>query len=561
MNVDRDAIVDVFRAESVEALSRVEAHLMGLERDPRNRELVQEVFRCMHTLKGDALSLGFVWLSEFAHELENILDAVREQQLSVTPALTNLLLRAVDALRAIVPEALEGSTHARDEHTALLAELGRLLRSAPEAPDAELEPAPEQREEAEPQPDRARTLRVDVGKLDRMLALNGEIAITRSRTRQLLEEQGQHLPKDLLELHLEADRLFLDLQELVLRARMVPISPVFAQHERTVRDTASSLYKSARLEVRAEGVELDTAVVERIRAPLLHMIRNAIDHGIEPPARRAVRGKDPCGTIALEARHDGSSIVIEVRDDGAGLDRAKIAERARLLGLADNPERLPDRALFELIFTPGFSTAAAVTEVSGRGLGMDIVRRSIDALRGTVWIESREGVGTTFRIRLPLTLAIIEGLVVGVADERYVIPLSSVIECVDFDGVSCDESEARGLARVREEALPFLRLGKLFGISAAKPARENLVIVRHGASKLGLTVDTLVGDAQTMVKPLGRLFQDVPGVAGSAILGSGRVALILDVPSLLRGVAEGTIFASANKQPSSASRKEMRHTS
>ncbi len=532
MNVDRDAVVEVFRAESDEALTQVEGCLVQLERDPRNQELVYAVFRAMHTLKGDAMSLGFGWLSEYAHGLEDVLEAVRGGRLEVTPALINLLLRAVDALRVIVPEAIAGVETRCTEHQSLL---GALLeqRRAPEIRDDAIPAAA--RDPSEHEIDPVQSLRVDLPKLDRILTLNGEIAIARGRTRLLLDEHRERLPKELLELHAEADRLFLDLQELVLKTRMLPVAPIFSRFERTARDSARLLDKLVRLEVRADGVELDAAVVERMRGALGHMIRNAVAHGIEPPAERAARGKDPCGTIKLEARQVGSSVVIDVQDDGAGLDRKKIAERGRRLGLAQ-PERLDNSELFELIFAPGFSTASSVTEVSGRGVGMDIVRRGVDALRGTVLIESSEGVGTKFSIKLPLTLAVIEGLLLEVAQERYVLPLSTVIDCVDFRDES-QRASASGLAEVRDETVPYVRLRKFFGTDESRPARENLVVVRQGSDKLGLVVDALLGEAQTVVKPLGRLFQDVPGVGGSAILGNGRVALILDVPSLFRQAA------------------------
>lgn len=544
MNIDRQAVLQVFRAESSEALSRVENAVVALEREPDDKQLLHDIFRDMHTLKGDALSLGFAWLGELAHALEDLLDAARAGQVAVGPALVDLLLRSVDALRVVLPAALEGNEQSRDEHRALLAEILALLRSST---PRQLRPAvgggvlwAEERSAAT---NSAETLRVDVKKLDRMLVLAGEIAISRGQARQLLEERGGAAVKEALDLQLEIDRQFLDLQELLMSARLVPLAPVLDQLQRVVRDAALSAQKFIEFQVIADGVELDTAVAERIRAPLAHMIRNAVDHGIELSDRRAALGKPGHGTITIEARRDGSSIVIQVKDDGAGLDRNKIAERARAMALVKEPERLADSELFALIFAPGFSTASAVTELSGRGVGMDVVRRNVDALRGTVTIDSYENRGTTFTIRLPLTLTIIEGLVVGADAESYVIPLSSVLECLELNSLSSDASGVRGVANIRGEAVPYVRLRGLFGLGGVAAARENIVLVCGLGRKLGLVVDTLLGGAQTVVKPLGRMFREVRAVSGSAILGNGRVALILDVAALLEVVEGGGLAA------------------
>jgi two-component system chemotaxis sensor kinase CheA len=264
------------------------------------------------------------------------------------------------------------------------------------------------------------------------------------------------------------------------------------------------------------------------------MIRNAVDHGIEPPHARKARGKDPCGRVTLRASHDAGSIVIQVADDGAGLDRKRIIERAMSLGIVAEPEKLPDAEIYGLIFEPGFSTAETVTDLSGRGVGMDVVRRNVDALRGSVAIDSRPGEGTTITIRLPLTLAIIEGFGVGVGDETYVIPLEAVLECVELPAQEQHQGNGHGVLYLRGRVLPYLRLRKLFALGDRAPSRENVVIVQHGDGQAGIAVDVLYGASQAVIKPLGELFEGLPGIAGSTILGNGRIALILDVPSLLR---------------------------
>jgi two-component system chemotaxis sensor kinase CheA len=384
---------------------------------------------------------------------------------------------------------------------------------------------------------------VDVTKLDRMLDLSGEIAIARGRLGEMLERGAD--AAEVLEAHRETDRLYLDLQELVMKARMVPIGPSFHQHVRTVRDVASTQGKLARLVVEGEDVEVDTAVVEHVRDPLGHMVRNALDHGIEPPAARRAAGKDPTGKVVLRAFHDAGSMVIQVVDDGAGLDRERIAERAVALGLADDVSRVSDEEAARVVFEPGFSTAARVTEISGRGVGMDVVRRNVEALRGSVTVETTRGRGTAITLRLPLTLAIIQGFRIGVGDETYVLPLDAVVECLELPADEAAAGAPRGILPLRGRPLPYVRLRDHFSLGGERPRRENVVVVRHGAQAAGVVVDVLQGECSTVIKPLGKMFDGVAGVSGSSILGNGRVALILDVAGLLRDTLKRAARAAA----------------
>ncbi|HWP22558.1 MAG TPA: chemotaxis protein CheA, partial [Candidatus Binatia bacterium] len=312
--------------------------------------------------------------------------------------------------------------------------------------------------------------------------------------------------------------------------------PIFRQYQRTVRDIAHANGKSARLAIEGEDVEVDLSVVEKLKDPLTHMIRNALDHGIEAPELRLRAGKDPCGSVTIKACHEGASIVIQVKDDGAGLSRERIVARARACGLASDPEHLPDQELFKFIFEPGFSTAEKVTDLSGRGVGMDVVRRNIEALRGKLAVESRAGLGTTVTIHLPLTLAIIEGFGVGVGEETYILPLHAVLECIELPAQAQRHNGPRGVINVRGEPVPYIRLREWFGLPSAPPSRQNAVLIEFDQTKAALVVDRLYGAQQTVIKPLAKRFQDVPGIAGSAILGNGRVALILDVNGLMREV-------------------------
>jgi two-component system chemotaxis sensor kinase CheA len=362
-----------------------------------------------------------------------------------------------------------------------------------------------------------------------MLDLTGEIAIARGRLRRLLDQVG--VPAQVLEAQAEVDRLSLDLQEVVMKVRLVPLRGTFRQYVRTVRDLAALQGKQARLILEGEEVEVDTSIIEHARDPLTHMIRNALHHGIEDPEVRRARGKDPCGTLLLRARHEGGTIVIDIADDGAGLNRERILERARLRGL--DADHMREEEIHGLVFQPGFSTAEEVTELSGRGIGLDVVRRNVTALRGKVSIRSREGLGTTVSMRLPLTLAIIDGFGVGVGEETYVIPLEAVVECLELPAEASQGLGGRGVINLRGAALPYLRLRRLFGLSPREGRQQVVVVQPDGGGQIGLVVDSLLGGFQTVIKPLGRLFQGLPGIAGSAILGTGRVALILDVPALL----------------------------
>ncbi|HEU4385037.1 MAG TPA: chemotaxis protein CheA [Anaeromyxobacteraceae bacterium] len=545
IQIDREALIRVFAAEAAENLGAMEQGLVALESRPDDAELVHELFRAAHTLKGSASLVGFDAVRDLAHELEALLEQVRRKALQPGPALVTLLLGSVDVLRAAVAEASAGRTEATP---AVEAWRARIRRAAERGAAAEAASAPAAVGTAAPAGPR-RTLRVDVWKLDRMLDLAGEIAIARGRFADMLERRQSLTVDQILEAHREADRLHLDLQDLVMKARMVAVGPAFQQQLRTVRDIAAAQGKQARLVLEGEDVEVDTAVVEHIRDPLTHMVRNALDHGIERPEVRRERGKDPVGCVTLRAFHEGSSLVVEVEDDGAGFDGQRIAARAAALGLVADAAQVGEEEVRRLVFAPGLSTSETVTEISGRGVGMDVVRRNVEALRGSVSVESHPGRGTRISIRLPLTLSIVQGFHVAVGDDTYILPLDAVVECLDLPPQERAAGEADGVLNLRGRPVPFLRLGRRLGLGGARAARESVVVVRDGPSVAGLAVDALLGESQTVVKPLSRLFRSVPGVSGSAVLGSGRVALILDVPALLREALQPSRNAAGQASP------------
>jgi len=546
MEFDFDALIQTFKAEAEENLGRMEESLVALEDSPGDPELLHTIFRVAHTLKGNAAALGFTGLTEFAHRLEDCLDRLQKGTAQAGTGLITTLLKSVDALRDLLSSSLAGQVEMGEAHQELLRILAEESGASPHTPHdaaaarpaAPLRNSPGRRKEDRTEwSERTRTLRVDIDKLDRMLNLTGEIAIARGRIRQMLAELGAGSGEEVLEVQRDSDRLFLDLQELVMKIRMVPIGPTFRQHSRTVRDLATSSGKQARLEIEGEDVEVDTTVVNLIRDPLTHMLRNAVDHGLEMPEKRQAAGKDPCGLIRLRAFHDTGNIVIQISDDGGGLNRTRILEKARSRGLVIKAE-MTDTEILRLIFEPGFSTADKVTDVSGRGVGMDVVRRNIEALRGSVTVDSKEGQGTTLTIRLPLTLAIIEGFLVGVGAETYVLPLDVVVECVDLPESERNNGEPEGMINLRGKSLPYVRLRQMFGGKNEETIREQIVVVQHHDLRAGMVVDALYGENQIVIKPLGKLFQGLPGVSGSTILGNGRVALILDVPAIIAGLSK-----------------------
>lgn len=540
MDFDREKVIVAFLAESEEGLERTEQYLIAAEADPDNSELVEEMFRVAHTLKGNAFTLEFPELAGFAHVMEDLLEAIRSKEVAISRDVIAVLLHAVDALKALVPAATEGNDRLSPSHQELkklMAEhaAGRVPGAAAADTNVFEVPSPAATApSASSLNTRSRTLRVDTQKLDEMLNLTGEIAIAQGRLRRMMNEINGEDGRRLVEMQREVESLQKNLQERVMGIRLVPVGPLFQQFARSVRDISQSHNKLARLEISGADVEVDTRVLENLKDPLLHMIRNAIDHGIEMPDVRHAKGKNPCGSLKLSAYHSAGNILIELSDDGAGFHRERIRSKARALNLVSEDDRLSDQELFNLVFTAGFSTADQVTDLSGRGVGMDVVRRNIDLLRGAIEIHSVEGQGTTICIRLPLTLAIIEGFSIVANDETYVIPLELVHECVEIPAEQIS-SDRTGVINLRNEPLPFVRLRQVFeGNGGALPARENVVVLRHEEKLAGIAVDKLLGECQAIIKPLSRLFRDVKGVSGSTILDDGRVALILDVGALLR---------------------------
>lgn len=502
-----DELLGIFLAESQENLAAIEAGLVALEESPDDPDTLNTVFRAAHTLKGNAASVGYKRVTEFAHVLEDLLDRLRDQRIAVTSSIIEVLLRSTDVIRELI------------------------FADAPAGERGD----PGRRGALGAHPSRA-TLRVDVRKLDHVLNLVGEIAVARHQLDGALARIDSDAGRNARDVHHESDRLHVELQESVLAARLVALGPTLQQYARVVRDAASSHGKQALFDVTGEDADVDLHTIELLRDPLTHMIRNALAHGIEPPDVRAAAGKDPVGRVSIAVHRDGTGLCIELSDDGAGIDGERVRARALALGLIEPAKPLNEAETVALIFRPGFSTAEEVSELSGRGVGMDVVNRNVDALRGAVDVRSRRGEGTTITIRLPLTVAIIAGFSFAAADQVFVLPLETVSECLELG--TTHGSRATGMLDVRDGAVPYFRLRDLWKLGPPAPgARENVIIIEHAGRRAGLVVDELLGSGQVVIKPLGRVFDRVHGVSGSAITGGGRLALILDAPALLRQVS------------------------
>jgi two-component system, chemotaxis family, sensor kinase CheA len=383
--------------------------------------------------------------------------------------------------------------------------------------------------------DGASSIRVSAQKLDNLVDLVGELVIAQARLAQVASTRGDD---QLFSVAEDIGRLSAELRDSTLDIRMVPIGTTFVRFRRLVHDLSSELGKEIQLETDGADTELDKTMIERLFDPLVHLIRNSCDHGIESPEARQRAGKNAAGTVRLTAYHSGQNVVLEIKDDGAGLDPVAIRRKAIDSELIDKDGQLPPEEIYKLIFLPGFSTAKAVTNLSGRGVGMDVVKRSVEALRGQIEIASELGKGTTIRLQLPLTLAIIEGLLVDVGAGKFVLPMAMVEECVELTTADVERSHHNRLAIVRGELVPYIRLRDWFGNTGERPDIEQIAITTAEGKRFGFVVDSVVGQHQTVIKSLGRMYQHVRGLSGATILGDGTLALIVDVPALLRTVQQ-----------------------
>lgn len=656
---------DTFRQEARELLEQLEQGLLDLEQNPEDADLVNSVFRALHTIKGSGAMFGFTDVAAFVHEFETAFDRVRKGLSPITPELVAVALDAKDhvhhlietpdaatdagdailvALRGIVePDSFPAApmpasadvaaniapdvtgrwrirfklpedalVHGTNpllllgeiadlgpcEVTALVDSVPTLEAIDPEAcylgwqvdlthPDptaalddvflflkdgmelsieplavvaaaepvaspvldilaeddpaddadallAEAAPVRAQRElreaKAEPAERASTSLRVPAERLDELMDRVGELVIAQARLSQMAAQSSDGNLKTIAE---ELERLSSGLRDTTMGIRMVPIGSLFSRFRRLVHDLSRDLDKEIEFITTGEETELDKTMIERLADPLVHLIRNSVDHGLETAEQRIKAGKPVKGTVRLSAVYAGAEVAISVTDDGAGLNAARIRQKAEEQGLLTPDSRIADHDLFQLIFAPGFSTAKEITSLSGRGVGMDVVKRTIDGLRGKIELTTRPGEGTTATLRLPLTLAIIEGMLVRVGNGRYSIPLSAVEECVELPAEVATHSRGRNFLDIRGSLVPFLRLRDLFNTPGEADSHQKVVIISSGEGRAGLVVDQIIGNNQTVIKQLSKLHTDLETFSGATILGDGTVALILDTSRLV----------------------------
>jgi len=684
-----------FREEAYELLAELETALLELEERPDDMEVVGQIFRAMHTIKGSGAMFGFSDISNFTHEVETVYDLVRNGRIDVSKALVEISLQARDHIEELLNACCSGTavdqeknaelvtqlqqfmpeiqkpaaqsqdkagTAASDENelrtyriafnphphilqngtkiSALLDELGDLgachsvgqmskipsldqlepelcyvswnvlltstcsedairdvfmfveddcdlgihlidtgeegeeerqrlgdiLVGRGEVTQADIDrvlekskrigemlveaglvdqdqieaalqeqkvirAAREQRQsKKQEKAPVASSLRVPAERLDDLVNLVGELVTVQSRLSQVAAIRHD---ADLDSIAEEVERLTEELRDSTLNIRMLPIGSTFSKFKRLVRDIASNLNKEVEFETAGAETELDKSVIEQLNDPLIHIIRNSMDHGIEMPDVREAAGKTRHGTVFLGAEHSGDSVTIEIRDDGKGLDAEKLRQKAIAKGVISEDDTLTEQECFQLIFAPGFSTAEQVSGLSGRGVGMDVVKRAIEALRGSIELHSKPGHGTTVRMRIPLTLAIIESLLVTIDGNSFILPLTAVEECIELTRADVEEAHGRHLAKLRGSLVPYIPLRKTFGITTEAPPIQQIVITQTGARRLGFVVDNVIGEHQTVIKPLGPLYKDLRTISGGTILGDGSIALILDLVQLM----------------------------
>jgi two-component system chemotaxis sensor kinase CheA len=552
---DDPEMADLFLAEALDHLGTIEAALLALDERPGDTTLLNDIFRPFHTIKGNAGALGVTSVQEVAHRVENLLDLARSGRLTMGPADVDVVLRAVDVLTSMIRDIgarLKGQppTDLQPAAHALIDAVERRIagdgdaHGEEDAPRLAEAPAPAIGAKAESDPNPTATtsrrgeetasIKVDTRKLDSLVDAVGELIIVQSLIQEdpvLAARMDSRLAGNLGQLK----RITADLQRSAMALRMVPIRQAFQKVSRIVRDLSRKAGKSIELVLSGEDTELDRKVVEEITDPLMHMVRNSIDHGIEPADVRATSGKRQQARLALSAYHQGGHIVIEIADDGKGLDTDKIKAKAIERGLIAPGATPSVDEINMMIFQAGFSTAEKVTEISGRGVGMDVVRRNIDALRGRIEIQTERGKGTTFQIKLPLTLAVLDGLIVGVGQERFVMPTTAVRESLRPQPAQVHNVQGQPrLVQVRDSLLPLVSLGDMFRLPhQTDPSQATVIVIEDAGAQVGLVVDALLGKQEVVIKTLGDAFGSVRGVAGGAILGDGRIGLILDAHGIV----------------------------
>lgn len=577
-------LLEGFLTETTELLEKLDDDLVALEKTPSDTDLLNQIFRSIHTVKGASSFLGFDLLVRVTHKTEDVLNRLRKGELLVTPEIMDVVLEATDLVKTLVADIKAGEIIDREiDETVnklipLLSEQAQQPPAEPaavetghEPPAVEVQPTSPEQPVAQPEPPSpaaalppvapaapaakktpppkpadkggddlsdSSTVRVDVKRLDDLMNQVGELVLERNRMIQLNQDlQGgssDHIlfGEEFGKLTKRMNFVTSELQMQVLKMRMIPVEKVFKKFPRIVRSLSRDLGKEVDLQIFGEETELDRSVVDEIGDPLIHLIRNAMDHGLETPEERLAAGKPRTGTLVLAAVHEGNSIIISIKDDGRGIDTERVGRKAIEKGLITEEQlaAMSQREMFDLIFLPGFSTKDKASDLSGRGVGMDVVKTNIKKLNGLIEIKSEKGLGSEFILRLPLTLAIIQSLLVEVEGEVYSIPLSSVLETLRVDQRQFHVVGAQEVLKLRESVLPLIRLEQVFKVQRTAERDDFCYVVVIGAAdkRVGLVVTRLVGQQEVAIKSLGNYLANIPGIAGSTILGDGRVTLIVD---------------------------------
>ena len=591
-------LLEGFLAETTELLEKLDDDLISLEKNPEDADLMNRIFRSIHTVKGASSFLGFDFLVKVTHKTEDVLNRLRKTELTLTSEIMDVILEAVDLVKTLVGDIKAGEIVEREIDATILKLIPFLSESATEAtvlapvftqlkeeapaaaqaasaqnkpddkssepqPAATAQPAPPPQPAApparkesapqvkEPAPKPAArgeeladnsTVRVDVKRLDDLMNQVGELVLERNRMIQLHSDYTSGIDPtgfgdDFGKLSKRLNFVTSELQMQVLKMRMLPVEKVFKKFPRIVRNLARDLGKEVDLQIIGEETELDRSVVDEIGDPLIHLIRNALDHGLETPEQRLASGKNRTGTVVLSAAHEGNQIVISIKDDGRGIDPERVSRKAIEKGLITEEQlaSMGPGEILDLLFLPGFSTKDQATDLSGRGVGMDVVRTNIRKLNGIIEIKNDVGRGSEFILKLPLTLAIIQSLLVEVEREVYSIPLASVIETMRVSSREFHMVGGQEVLKLRDSVLPLLRLQRTFGCAQTSGERDTyyVVIVGVGEKRIGLVVTRLLGQQEVAIKSLGKFLANLPGIGGSTIMGDGRVALIVDPMGLI----------------------------
>ena len=572
---EMQSIIDEFMVETNEIVNALDSNLVKLEKEPANLDLLNEIFRGAHTMKGTSGFLGFNELMRLTHRMEDVLNRLRKGELIVTAEVMDVLLEAVDFVKLVLQDIVEnkqGST----ELNRVIDKLVKIYESGPAGPDgisAAASPEPEKprlEDVSEPALVEARqsepasienekqetaanapakkdfqkkidsTIRVGVDRLDSLVNMVGELVLGRNALVQSTsalqhQHEGEKGFEHLMQAASQINFITTELHMAIMKMRMLQVGNVFNKFPRVVRDLSRELKKEIDLVISGEETELDKSVIEEINDPLVHLIRNSVDHGIESPEDRAKAGKAKRGTINMSAYQEGNNIVIEVKDDGKGMNIDAIRKKAVDRGLTteDNLEKMTDREILDFIFQPGFSTAIKTTNVSGRGVGMDVVRTNIEKLKGTIELSTREGQGSMVTIKLPLTLAIVQGLLVRCGNDIFAIPLTSVKETVVINPEQIKYVNQKPVISLRDTILPLVELTDiLFTKTNERHGQIRIVVVGLAEKQLGLIVDSLIGQEEVVIKTMGEYLGNTPGIAGATIMGDGRVRLIIDLAGL-----------------------------